>query len=342
MSGIGFQKRFGDKTIGNLTLEAIKDGNKPDIYKMAKLFAPDMVLTPVVKYWKINQISGEGRVNFDGTYFGNFEIYHHSNNVAGSDNKYCRSFCFLYDGAELAVESKIVHHGDDILTWSNNHVKHTGYGTSISVSSEGQTAPYHNVTVSFIGFKLAEAPPVPTIDILIINDTQQSFIFRNFVEGDTIGTINPSDGDSFKVKAGQMTAIGSFYYPVWFSINGNEHYGSVLVWFLSTANNSKEFLIDYVWQDQLKLTMYSMEGSTSPIRVSGFNGFFTDILNDSPQNKRRIKGDKLSYWNMTEHQFYVFVDGEQVDILNPNQHWSDVPGINVTAPREILFQIIGS
>lgn len=157
---LGFQKRYGDMTVGNLTLQAIKDGNKPDIWKMAKLFAPELTLIPIVKYWRIDINRDDFGISFDGLYFGNFEISHNSNNTADSDNRYCRSHAYIYHNDQIAIESKINHHGDDVMVWGSNSFKHQGFATGMGLYADGQTRPYHNLSVSFVGFKLGELAPL--------------------------------------------------------------------------------------------------------------------------------------------------------------------------------------
>jgi hypothetical protein len=165
MSGIGFQKRFGDKTIGNLTLEAIM---KPDIWKIAKMFAPDLELIPLTKSWEIGQSSSDGFLNLDGRFCGYFTVNHNIYRVGDSDNNYRQSIALLYDNDQTKMKTLNGFHGDDVLPMSSVNFEYTGFATGLQLS-HNFSQPEHSVLVNFIGFKLGDA--VANFDVVVGSST---------------------------------------------------------------------------------------------------------------------------------------------------------------------------
>jgi hypothetical protein len=161
---IGFQKLNGAGTaafdqlvkLGEL-IQKVEELNYPEIYKMAKMFAPNMVLVPLKKTWNIDDGRNDGTINLDGRYFGIFQITHNITRVAGGNNTYEVSRVYVYDINDQKVSLLNGFHGDDILAMKTLTFDYTGFGTSIHLR-HNFTAPEHSLNVSFIGFRLEELP----------------------------------------------------------------------------------------------------------------------------------------------------------------------------------------
>lgn len=166
---LAFQKLQGSGTTAFQQLEKLGDLiqgierlNYPDIYKMARMFAPDVELIPVALTWRIPDTKGGDTViNLDGRYFGIFTISHRAQSVASSNNSWARSACSIYDGSEIMCLTARDTHGDDVLTWGTRLEKYTGYGSSIRLSNTSSMVS--EVSVTLIGFKLGDALPAPDI-----------------------------------------------------------------------------------------------------------------------------------------------------------------------------------
>lgn len=172
MSGIGFQKLQGQGTtaheqltkLGEL-IEGINKLNYPDIYKQARMFAPELELIPIERKWSLPQsANGDFAVNLEGRYFGYWTLSHRALNVATANNNWQRTVLRLYDGSDVIAMNSRDTHGDDILTYAEHPKQIMGFGTSFVLSCSRYMSA--ECSVSFYGFRLGEREetPEPPVD----------------------------------------------------------------------------------------------------------------------------------------------------------------------------------
>ena len=118
---IGFQKLNGDKTTAGKQLEILKQiesvSSKPEVWKLAKLYYPNLELTPITENWHwvkqgIARMKENNIYDLDGKYFGVWQINATMPDNAGGAQRRNYSNIMLYDGQEQTFNMAFGHIGN--------------------------------------------------------------------------------------------------------------------------------------------------------------------------------------------------------------------------------------
>lgn len=308
-----FQKRYGDKTIGNLTLEAIKDSTKPEIYKLAKMFAPDMVLVPLIRTWVINNGRENGYIALDGRYFGMFHITHNITR-APKDSNYEVSRTYIWDGAEQKISLLNGFHGQANVPMHTNSFEYIGPATGVQLANNF-TQPEHALNVSFIGFRLEDAPEV-MVDFFVDNNTREIFNFEDTLTNEELGVILPTQRTELSVLSARPTYMRSFDSGLHYMINGEEVFDEYSINTMMVGR--RDYTIDYVYQPVFTSRLNLLGVPAGSIIIWGSFGLIGSISVDTAQYSfPRIKGDNVYFQasNDLDGNFEVFIDDVSVGEL---------------------------
>lgn len=217
MSGIGFQRLQGDKTVdGQILLELQKlnaKGNKTDLYLYAKELFPRYELNLIQQNWSFKDdesnpivIDGRGHHALGGVYFGYFSL----SILGGSDGYVGLS---KRNGAELLYfkqSDETVH--SMLTTATHAFIRRT-----------------ENLLVNFIGYKLETLLPVVyDAKITLIGDSE--FEVTASLKKDGSDPLNKgyndvatSDGTKYYISAPRGVVIKNLVSGVWQNIGYNEN-----------------------------------------------------------------------------------------------------------------------
>jgi hypothetical protein len=251
MSGIGFQKLQGQGTSAYEQLQKtaeliqkIEQLNYPDIYKLAKMFAPNMELTAITKVWAIGGGNANYALNFEGRYFGYWTIHHTHDGIGEVPGE--KTSLSIYDDTQEVHWSLIDKYADGTHNRSTSEYKFTGFASRLTLAKPASLGVgfSHGVNIQFIGFKLGDTIPDPVEpeEFITINYFAAPFIngynYRdenNITQIESIiyktVTFNNPAPDAIQVKYNTNDFVTRFfmYNPVLKSLEKDNDHGVYVV-----------------------------------------------------------------------------------------------------------------